>query len=220
MNEKSLNDLLASAIKAGHVPLEIDDAFVDHLLEQPSAPISEAFRKRVKAKLKVRVQDAAIAKALSATQLKTSIPFGRFVETIRENARLDRVAVAERLRKEDEFVERLERGHINPLQLSPPELADIVELFGVNLNMLPSMLAATVTITSSTGAFRTIARSHGGTTHNQRGEDVERALEAFVRTVRPKVPTPAPANILDEIRSCVDKLEAELKRRGRSDLLR
>ncbi len=219
MNEKSLNNLLASAIKAGHVPLEIDDAFVDHLLEQPAAPISEGFRKRVKAKLKVRVQDAAIAKARSATQLEIFTPFGRFIETIREKARLDRPAVAERLRKEDEFVERLERGHVNPLQLSPPELADIVELFGVNLKILPSMLAATVNVASSSHGFRTIARSHGGVTHNQRGEDVERALEAFVRTVRPKGPARAPANISDEVRSCFAKLEAELKRRGRSDLL-
>ena len=196
MNEKSLNYLLASAIRSGDIPLDIDDAFVDHLLQQPGTELPEPFRKQVKAKLKVRIQDAAIAKARSTVLKRGPKPLGRFLEAIREKAGLDRLSVGERLRKPDEFVERLERGHINPLKLTPPELADIVEIFDLNLSILRPMLIATVNAASS-----------------------KHALEAFVRTVRPETSPSSPVHISEELRSCVAKLHTELERRGRSDLL-
>lgn len=217
MNEKFLNDFLASAIRSGDISLEFNDEIVDRILQQPGAEISDASRARFKSQLKVRIEDAAIATARESVQGQPIAPFGRFIETVREHARLNRSAVAERLKKTDDFVERLERGHINPLQLATREFADIVELFRLKLSALPAMMAASAATAGTKHNYRAIARSHGGVRHKQRGEDVERALEAFARTVQPKA-TGAP-NTSDEIRSCLAKLEDELKRRGRADLI-
>jgi len=216
MNEKLLNDLLASAIRNGDLPLEMDDTFVDTLLGQPCPDISEASKARFKSRLKTRIQDAAISKARNEIK-QSAVAFGRFIETVREKAGLKRVAIGERLQKPDDFVERLERGHINPIQLAPREFADVVELFHIQLSLLPSMLTASAHTASAKQGFRAIARSHGGVRHNQRGEDVERALEAFARTV--KRATPPLAETSDEVKTSLTKLEKELKRRGRTDLL-
>jgi hypothetical protein len=216
MNEKLMNDLLASAIRNGDLPLEMDDTFVDTLLSQPCPGISEVSKARFKSRLKARIQDAAISKARKEIH-QSAIPFGRFIETVREKAGLKRVAIGERLQKPDDFVERLERGHINPIQLAPREFADVVELFHLPLSLLPPMLAASTHTANAKQGFRAIARSHGGVRHNQRGEDVERALEAFARTVkRASSPVAKPS---DEVQASLAKLEKELKRRGRTDLL-
>lgn len=217
MNEKFLNNLLASAIRSGEVPLELNDEIVDRIMEQPGAEISDASKARFKSKLKVRIQDVAIVNARQTIQQQTPVPFGRFIETVRERAGLDRAAIGERLQKTDDFVERLERGHINPLQLASREFADIVELFQMKLSALLPMIAASGTTAVAKHSYRAIARSHGGIRHHQRGEDVERALEAFARTVQPK--TKPAADTSGEIRRYLSKLEVELKRRGRQDLI-
>jgi hypothetical protein len=216
MNEKLLNDLLASAIRRGQVPLELNDTIVDALLERPGKEISEASKARFKSKLQIRMQDAAIASARKTIDNET-LPFGHFIETIRERAGLNRSDVGKRLQKDDEYVERVERGHISPLGLSTAEFADIVELFRVKVKALPGMIIASRTAAGAKQGYSAVARSHGGITHGKRGEDVERALEAFARMRQPK--EQLTADMPENVRASLQKLEAELKRRGRNELL-
>lgn len=217
MNEKYLNELLASALRRGDLQIDLNDTIVDSLLEQPCPDISETAKSRVKAKLRIRMQDAAIVRAKQAVQPK-SLALGRFLEAIRQKANLTRADVAERLKKTDEYVQRLERGDLSPVQLPTRELADVIELFGLGLRAVTEMIMATVQTANLKQSYRGTARSHGGVRHDVRGEDVERALDAFARKMRQK--SMARAALPADVQTCISKLEEELKRRGRVELLK
>jgi len=217
MNEKSLNELLASALRRGELDLELNDTIVDSLLEQPCPDISDTAKTRVKAKLRIRMQDAAIVEAKQAVQVK-SLSLGRFLEAVRQKANLTRANVAERLKKTDEYVQRLERGDLSPVQLPTRELADVIELFRLGLRAVTEMIMATVQTANLKQSYRATARSHGGVRHDIRGEDVERALDAFARKMRQK--SMERAALPEDVQTCISKLEEELKRRGRIELLK
>ncbi len=151
-----------------------------------------------------------------AVKIQRTTPLGRYVESVRERAGLDRTAIGTRLHKAADFVERFERGHINPLQLSTTDFADITELFQIKLSFLPAMIGASMAAAGAKHGYRAIARSHRGIGHNQRGEDVERAVEAFARSVKPKVPSGSSGS--EDVQTYLAKVEAELKHRGRTDL--
>lgn len=215
-DERYLNSLLASAIRKGEISSDLTDQTVDRVLAEPAAEISKLRAVRIRSRLKQRIEDTAIVAACAGVKVERKIPFGRYVEGVRERAGLDRQVIGERLKKSADFVERLERGHINPLQLSTNDFVDITELFHIRFSLLPAMVDASLAAASAKHGFQAIARSHGGFGHDQRGEDVERALEAFARNVKPK--TRSGGGSAEEIQRYLTKVEAELKRRGRTDL--
>ena len=184
----------------------------------PSAwlEISEISKARVKSNLKVRMQDAAIKRARQSVQSK-GIPFGRFIEAVRAGAGLTRIEIAERLGKTEQYLQRLERGDLSPIQLPVIEFVEIVELFHLRLPLVTEMVVASTQTAETKQTFRAAARSHGGIRHDARGEDVERALDAFAHKMQKRAKSAA--EVPQEIRVFISKIEGELKRRGRSDLL-
>lgn len=216
MNEKELNDLILKGIRNGEIPMEVSDSVADHWLST-GTEISDAVKLRIKSNLKQRTQDAAIQQALSSAG-KEVLPFGRFLESIRERAGLSRSDVAERLKKTDEYVQRVERGDVVPTQLKTPDFADLVELFQITVRAAVEMLKAAFDTLDYKSTFRASARACAGLRNDKRGEDVERALDAFARKKRrelPRTPTLPP-----DIEVCASKLQDELKQRGRVDLLK
>jgi len=214
-NQKFINKLLRSAIRSKQISSDLNDQLVDRILAQP-ANISDASKEHVKSHLRCRIQDTAIAAATKAVK-RAAIPLGRYVETVRGQAGLDRATMGTRLKKDIEFIERFERGHIDPCQLSASEFADIAELFQIRFAALPAMLTASAVAAAAKDGYRAIARSHGGMRHETSGEDIERALESFARTV-PAAERGVTSKITEEIRVFLTKVEVELKRRGRQDL--
>lgn len=217
MNEKKLNKLLSKGINRGEITLELNDRFVDSLLAHPAGQVADAVVGRTIAKLRVRRQDAALARAKQLVRDTQSLPFGRFIETVREKAGIARVQIAERLKKDEQYVSRVERGDVGPASMAAPDMADIVELFRIRFDLVTRMVAASVRISELKHSYRASARSHGGLRHDARTEDVERAIDAFARKMQNK----AAANPKDspEVAACLASLRAELKRRGRRDLL-
>jgi transcriptional regulator with XRE-family HTH domain len=218
MNEKLLNDLLLSAIRNGEVSLELSDTLVDSFLEQPLGERFAASTASVQWKLKVRQQDAAIAAARCQVS-DTPQPFGRFVEAVRERAGLTRIAIAERLQKAEDYVQRLERGDLSPINVPAPDLANVLGLFNVHISSVPQMIMASLTAATDKATYRAAARSHGGIRREARGEDVERALDAFAVHMRQKALRQASANIRSDVQAYVGKVREELARAGRLDLL-
>jgi len=216
MSEKLLNNLLAAVIRRGDVPLDLSDEIVDSLLEQPGAEISEESKARVKSILKVRMQDAAIKRARQSVRWK-GIPLGRFIEAVRAGAGLTRLEIAERLGKTEQYLQRLERGDLNPIQLPVIEFAEIAELFHLRLSTVTEMVVSSTKTADTKQTFRAAARSHGGIRHDTRGEDVERALDAFAHKMQKKAKSAT--EVPQEVRLYISKIEVELKRRGRADLL-
>ncbi|MGA8429258.1 MAG: helix-turn-helix domain-containing protein [Candidatus Sulfotelmatobacter sp.] len=216
MNEKELNDLLLEGIRSGEIPLEVSDSVADHWLST-GTEISDAVKLRIKSNLKQRIQNAAIQQALSSAG-KEVLPFGRFIESIRERAGLSRSDVAERLKKNDEYVQRVERGDVVPTQLRTPEFADLVELFQITIRAAVEMLKVGFNTLDYRNTFRASARACAGLRNDQRGEDVERALDAFARKKQRELPRKS--TLPRDIEVCASKLQEELKQRGRVDLLK
>ena len=215
MNEKELNDLISKGIRNGEIPLEVSDSVADHWLST-GTEISDAIKSRIKSNLKQRIQNAAIQQALSSAG-KEVLPFGRFIESIRERAGLSRSDVAERLKKTDEYVQRVERGDVVPTQLKTPDFADLVELFQITVRAAVEMLQAAFDTLDYKSTFRASARACAGLRNDKRGEDVERALDAFARKKRRELPRTS--TLPSDIEVCASKLQDELKQRGRADLL-
>lgn len=219
MNEKLLNDLVARGIKLGQIDLELNDTIVDSLLEQAHEEVSDELKVRVKAKLRTKIVESAIASARASIAWK-GLPFGRYLEQVRNRAGLTRPVVAEWLGQTDEYLQRIERGDANPTQLPTRDVVHIIELFHIRLSAVSEMLLATVHAAQSKQTYRAAARSHGGLRHDVRSEDVERALDAFTRKIRKRVVSESVATEPPtEIKGYLVKLENELKKRGRVDLL-
>jgi transcriptional regulator with XRE-family HTH domain len=217
MNEKILNELLARAVRTGDVNLELDDSVVDGLLKQTYPELPNFIKKQAKDKFRVRLQDAAIARAKEAVSPK-SMSLGRFLEAVRAKANLTRLDIGVRLQKSDEYVQRLERGDLSPAELPTRDLADVVELFRLVVTMVAEMIMVSVETMSTKQNIRASARSHGGVRHDIRGEDVERALDAFARKLASKS---SRANAESkELETCMSNLREELQRRGRVELLK
>jgi ribosome-binding protein aMBF1 (putative translation factor) len=215
MNEKELNDLILKGIRNGEVPLDLSDPVADHLLTT-GTELSDAVKLRIKSNLKHRIQNAAIKQALSSAG-KEVLPFGRFIESVRERAGLSRSEVAERLKKTDEYVQRVERGDVVPTQLKTPDFADLVELFQITVREAVEMLKAALDTLDYKNTFRASARACAGLRNDKRGEDVERALDAFARKKQRELPRTT--TLSHDIEVCASKLQDELKQRGRADLL-
>lgn len=214
MNENLLSRLLSNAVKRGDIRLEVNDSIADLLLEQTGGELADEAKLNVRRKLKRKLQDAAIAHAKK--DVSVSLPFGRFIESVRNRAGLSRAAIGERISKNDEYIVRLERGDLVPTQVPPSELANIVETFNIPLTSLREMVVATINTSASKASFRAVARSHGGVRHDLRTEDVERALDAFARKMQQ---SSKQSQSLPELEVYLSRVRAELESRGRTDLL-
>jgi transcriptional regulator with XRE-family HTH domain len=217
MDEKSLEKILASAIDRGDVTLELNDTIVDSLLEQPAGQISDAAAERITAILQIRRHDAAIARAKTMIPDVQSLPFGRFMEAVREKAGITRIQIAGRLKKDEEYISRVERGDLNPVAIPTPDFADIMGLLHVGLGSVTQMVVASVKIAESKHTYRASARSHGGLRHDTRTADVERALDAFARQMQKKAAISA--TLPSEVEGYLRLVRVELERRGWQDLL-
>jgi len=215
MNEKELNDLMLEGIRNGKILLDISDPVADHWIST-STELSDAVKSRIKSNIKHRIQNAAIKQSLNSTA-KGVLPFGRFVELVRERAGLSRSDVAERLKKTAEYVQRVERGDVVPTQLKTPDLADLVELFQITVRSAVEMLKAAFDTRDYKNTFRASARACAGLRNDKRSEDVERALDAFAR--KKQCELPKTSSLPRDIEVCASKLQEELKQRGRVDLL-
>ena len=217
MDEKSLDKLLVSGINKGEIALELNDGIVDSLLEHPVGQVSDAATARVTARLQIRRQDAAIARSKQTIPDMQSLPFGRFLEAVREKAGMTKSQIARRLEKDEDYVSRVERGDLSPVSIPTPDFVDIMGLFDVGIGSASQMVVASTRIAESKHTYRAAARSHGGLRHDTRTADVERALDAFARKMQKKVATSD--SVPPEVDACLKRVRDELEKRGRKDLL-
>ncbi len=217
MDEKKLNKLLSKKMNRGEIAMELNDKIVDSLLEHPAGQVPDAVVDRTTAKLRVRRQDGALARAKQMVRDMRSLPFGRFIETVREKAGMTRLQIAGRLKKDEQYISRVERGDVDPASMAAPDMADIVELLHISFDSVTELVAASFSISRTKHSYRASARSHGGLRHDVRTDDVDRALDAFARKMQNK--SAADPKGSPEVAVCLARVRAELEKRGRKDLL-
>ena len=219
MNEKELNSGLRQLISRGEIEVKMTDERVDCLLGQHLPEPNERLD-RLKARLTTQIQNDAIEKGRMAVGSKI-LPFGRFIEAIRDEAKLTRLEIANRLYKNEAFVSRIERGDVHPTALPPSDIANLLILFRVTISQASATMNVSADVSATKHSLKAAARSHGGLRHDRRGEDTERALDVIAARLHQKKAAKAsaapPANT--GVKEFIEKLAKELERKGRADLL-
>ena len=113
----------------------------------------------------------------------SGLPFGRFLQLIRMKSKASIQAVAS-LKKEPSYLIKIELCQINPLQIPPHEMADILELFRITLTELKATIKAQIKVAAlrrkpiSGMARSSILRS------NDKGEALSHAMDAVLHKVQ------------------------------------
>jgi transcriptional regulator with XRE-family HTH domain len=215
MNERELKVGLRQLVNEGWSVRNIDEEFLDSLLRRESDPPSDEVRERFMLKLRPRIQDASIKKARQAWEPGV-VPFGVFIASIRESAKLTRAEIGDRLGKEESFVQRIEQGDVDPSHLPLTDFADLAILFQIKIKEAIKLVDA-----SRQNAERSSGKSallSGGSWGELRSEKSERALDLNPE----KLPGNIPGRQLyvnDEAEHFWTSLRNELSRRGQLDLL-
>lgn len=83
--------------------------------------------------------ESAIMEARKKTPVK-ALPFGRYLQLIRDNCDLTKADIAKALNKDRSYIDKIENGQINPLHLLAKDVADIMQLFRISLSELKMII--------------------------------------------------------------------------------
>ena len=199
-----------------------DDAMeesIDRLLrETKPAELTDSELKQFCQTVKKASGENAIMDARSKTPI-TDLPFGRFLQLVRDRSGLSHAQVGNILNKDALFIERIENGQINPLSLMVNEVADIMQLFRLTFTEIISVIKAFLSLASvKRSRISGMARSSVKTDAADKGERLAHAMDAALHAIAKKKNKDRP----DIVKINPDYLEAikqELKQRRAKDLL-
>ena len=77
----------------------------------------------------------AILKARKTVSIE-GLPFGRFLHSVRDKSGLTKSDTAKLLNKDNPYIEKIENGQLNPLELGAANVADIMQLFRLTMTEL------------------------------------------------------------------------------------
>ncbi|MBU4000575.1 helix-turn-helix domain-containing protein [Patescibacteria group bacterium] len=149
----------------------------------------------------------------------TDLPLGRFLQLVRDRSGLSHAQVGIILNKDASFVERIENGQINPLNLMANEVADIMLLFKLSLTEFINSVKIFLSISHvKKGKINAMARSSIKAGSIDKGNKLAHAMDAVLQAIVKKS-----EKKIDEIKINPDYLEAikqALKKRGAQNLLK
>lgn len=218
MNERQMKKGLRLLADDGWFGVKITDEYVDGFLGREWEPRSDELRESFVSRLRVRIQDAAIKRAYPAVDPKV-VSFGQFIWAVRDIARMTRAEIADRLGKGEDYVRRVEEGDISPVQISPPDFADLLMVLQIKFKDAVQLINAS---TEFARAEQESAKTGSGlpaqTRHDHRAGDPENALDVFEgwqRQMRPR----RHSHTRKEAEIFLMSLRRELARRGRTNRL-
>lgn len=218
LSEKDLLELINAAVEDGSLQWDIDDQTADALLSAPCPTLPIEVLERLQDRLRRQRCESPIREARKSVT-DEDIPFGRFIELVREKAGLGRAPVAKMLRMDEEFVQRVERGDVPPDRVGIGEFIRIMDLFVIGYRLACRLCEQSYLASQSKTNFRVAARSHGGRETDARSDDVGKALDAFVRKI--KTVSNKPENRRPpSLAKWLGQLEETLQRNGQQDLLK
>ena len=77
------------------------------------------------------------------------LPFGRFLHLVRDKSGLTKSNIAQLLNKENNFIEKIESGHLSPLDIGPKNMVDIMQLFHITISELLTTIKASLLLASA-----------------------------------------------------------------------
>lgn len=178
MIEKKLKMGLRQIANEGWFVVRVNNEFVDSLLAQEYDSPSEEFKHQYLARLRLRlrIRDAAIQRVNRIWDPKV-VPFGQFIESVRENANLTTAELASQLGKGVAFVQEIERGDVGVLRLAPSDVADLLFLFRFKFKDAVQMANAGLAFAVQENK-RAVRRIHGGGRHRHENSEAKGSMDA------------------------------------------
>jgi len=216
MNEEVLNKILRRAIQKGTVPLELDDAAVDHWLNHETPELAGTIQSNIKKRLKLRLQDAALQQ--SAESLNEPVaPIGRLISTIRNTAGLSRADLSERLGKPDEYLKQIEESDATFPIAAPEEFVTLMHILHLTFSKVSETVQRTIDFG---GSPNTSGWPHAITTGLWNEKNKDHSLTSSPGLLRKSSHVAAPSEWKQAAEDWLTSLRSELAKRNITDLLK
>jgi transcriptional regulator with XRE-family HTH domain len=219
-NTSSDNDLekfetkLKLLAMAGEIPYLVSEKEIEELSNECAGLIlPPELEEKYLTSMKIAYENLAIDSVRRRLHGEVKV-FGTHIQYIRKEAGLSLGRVAERLGKGEDFVQKLESGQLNPLQLAKETISDIMEIFKINLKELTSAIQMFLVVVPMVETSHVHARADTKMKEEEKIEDISIAMEDLIYGASKKDArrVPIPEEFLEGIRE-------ELKGRGRIDLI-
>jgi ribosome-binding protein aMBF1 (putative translation factor) len=214
MNDDLLNKLLRRGIQTGDVPVELDDAAVDHWLNHQTAELPDAIRSSVQSKLKQRLQEAGLRGAGPLNEVVA--PVGRLILAVRDGAGLSRADVSERFGKSEEYLKQIEENDADFPNTSAEEFATLMEILQLRLSKVSEAIHRSI----DSWGFGSMSGWQGSVATGLKNDDKDHAqTEATAPWQKNRQ-----LSLLSEKKKAAEvwltNLQSVLRKRNRTDLLR
>jgi transcriptional regulator with XRE-family HTH domain len=217
LDVKAFDQELKTMVDEGMLDADLDGAIVSENEIEP-ATLTKAEFERFYQTAKKASHEKALNEARGKIEARED-SFGRFLQRIREKSELSKQDVARLLNKDSSYIEKIENGRITPLNLSPPDVADIMQLFRLTVSELKTGIKAFLSLsTVKKGKISGMARSSIKAGTKGKEDSLAHAMDATLQAIAEKTGQAQP----DKIKIDPDYLEAvkeELKKRGEENLL-
>ena len=187
----------------------LTDAVVDAFLASPAQATGESSK---------RVMTLFVGKVLAdlhkdPIKVVGSEPFGRWIETVRRNARLALADIGTAIGRDAAYIEKLESGTLWPWASDPQDIARLIFLFRLHIDAASALIQRSFALSKAHVSGDVIARAHGGKMTKERGNSTKRALDMFLSRKAKTEP-------LDQsINDWLTKVRLQLEGQGDQDLL-
>ena len=217
LDVKAFEQELKVMAREGILDADLDETLIAENEIEPATLTRDEFQRFYQTAKKASHEKALIEARAKIAAGKD--PFGRFLQRIREKSELSKQDVARLLNKDSSYIERIENGQISPLNLLPPAVADIMQLFRLTLSELKTGIKAFLTLsTVKKGKISGMARSSIKAGTKGKEDSLAHAMDATLQAIAEKTGKARQ----DKIKIAPDYLEAveeELEKRGEEDLL-
>lgn len=160
----------------------------------------------------------AIIEARRVTPI-TTLPFGRYLQLIRDKCDLTKTDIAKLLNKDSTYIDRIESGQTNPLYLLSKDVADIMQLFRITVSELKTTIKELLSLSNvKKGKTRAMARSSIKSEERGKGDSLEFAMDAALQAIAKKKDKAYDSNIKIDS-DYIEAVKKVLKERGEEILL-
>jgi hypothetical protein len=187
----------------------LTDAVVDAFLASPAQATGESSG---------RVMTLFVRKVLAdlhkdPIKVVGAESFGRWMETVRRNARLALADIGTAIGRDAAYIERLEFGTLWPWASDPQDIARLIFLFRLHIDAASALVQRSFALSKAHVSGDVIARAHRGKMTKERGDSTKRALDMFLARK-------AKAEPFDQsINEWLLKVRVQLEDHGDQDLL-
>jgi transcriptional regulator with XRE-family HTH domain len=212
MKKQLTNKIALSAIEKKLQELDADDIFE---LCEPM-PLSDDELKYLKSNVSRAAMERVLVEAKSQISY-VKLSFGRYLQLIRDKSELTVQNIASLLKKEQSYITKIENGQIDPLKIPFKEMADIMQLFRINLTELKTSIEAFLKISPLKGKrVAGMARSTGKQGATGKADTLSHAMDAVLQKIATKK-TSSSKVIVDS--KYINLVKTELQKRKDNNLL-